>query len=76
MIITGAQVREGRELLGWTRDRLAGASGLSPTAISRLEAGKRLSTARPLSSIRYALESFGVEFTNGSEPGVKLKNRK
>src|SRR5476649_640864 len=71
MTITGAQVREARELLGWTRDRLAGASGLSPTTISRLEAGKLLSTARLLSSIRCALEDFGVIFVdeNGEGPG-------
>jgi transcriptional regulator with XRE-family HTH domain len=73
--ISGAQVREARELLGWTRDRLAGASGLSPTTISRLEAGELLSTARLLSSIRCALEDFGVEFIaeNGGGAGARLR---
>jgi transcriptional regulator with XRE-family HTH domain len=71
--ITGAQVRDARNLLGWTRDRLAGASGLSPTTISQLESGKRRPTAPRVSSIRCALEDFGVEFTYGEPPGAKLR---
>ena len=78
MIVTGAQVKEARELLGWTRGRLAGASGWSPATISRLEAGKRLAAARLLPSVRSALEDFGVIFTpeNGDGPGVKLRRAK
>jgi transcriptional regulator with XRE-family HTH domain len=75
MILTSAQVREARKLLGWTRDRLAGASGLSPTTISHLEAGKLWSTAQRLSLVRCALEDFGVEFVaeNGEGAGVRLR---
>ncbi len=78
MTITGAQVRNARNLLGWTRDRLAGASGLSPTTISHLESGKRWPTALRLSSIRCVLEDFGVIFVeeNGGGPGVRLRKGK
>jgi len=78
MTISGTQVREARELLGWTRDRLAGASGLSPTTISHLEAGKRWPTAPRMSSIRCALEDFGIIFVdeNGEGPGVRLRKGK
>jgi transcriptional regulator with XRE-family HTH domain len=71
MTITAAQVKQARSLLGWTRDRLAGQSGLSPAIISHLEAGKRVATAPRLSSIRCALEDFGVEFI--AENGVRLR---
>jgi transcriptional regulator with XRE-family HTH domain len=78
MTITGAQVTEARRLLGWTRDRLAGASGLSPAIITHLEAGTRQPTAPRLSSVRYALEDFGVEFIaeNGGDAGVRLRKGK
>jgi transcriptional regulator with XRE-family HTH domain len=78
MTITGAQVTEARRLLGWTCNRLAGASGLSPAIISNLEAGKRVATALRLSSIGCALEEFGVEFIaeNGGGAGVRLSNAK
>jgi hypothetical protein len=48
---------------------------LSPATISRLEARERWSTARRLSSIKCALEDFGVIFTpeNGDGPGVRFR---
>jgi len=78
MTITGAQAKGARGLLNWTRDRLAGASGLSPTAISRFEDGKRWPSPLRLSSIVCALEDAGVEFIaeNGGAAGVKLRKGK
>ena len=40
--------------------------------ISRLEAGKELKP-RTVEAIQHALEKAGVEFTNGTKPGVRLK---
>ncbi len=40
--------------------------------VSRLEAGKALKP-RTVEAIQHALEKAGVEFTNGSKPGVRLK---
>jgi transcriptional regulator with XRE-family HTH domain len=62
MTISGAQSKAARGLLNWTRDRLAGESGLSPTAISRFEDGKGWPTPPRLSSIVCVLEDAGVEF--------------
>jgi transcriptional regulator with XRE-family HTH domain len=78
MIITGVQVTEARRLLGWTRNRLAGESGLSPAIISRLEAGKRWPTVPRLLLIRCVLEDFGVIFVeeNCEGPGVRLRKWK
>lgn len=69
------QVKAARALLGWSQKDLADASGVSDPTIKRLEAGKgdlggRQATA---DAIRQALEGAGVEFTNGDQPGVRLR---
>jgi transcriptional regulator with XRE-family HTH domain len=51
---------------------LAEKAGMSPNTISRLERGEEL-RVRTVAEIRHVLEKAGVEFTNGDEPGVKLK---
>jgi transcriptional regulator with XRE-family HTH domain len=72
------QIKAARALLGWSQSDLAGASGISEPTIKRLEAndgeiGGRADTAE---KIQVALESAGVEFTNGGQPGVRMKMRK
>jgi hypothetical protein len=62
-------------LLDWSQDRLAEAAGVGIATIKRLEAqdnglGGRDDT---VSKIVGTLESAGIEFTNGGEPGVKLR---
>jgi transcriptional regulator with XRE-family HTH domain len=76
-MITGAQIRAARKLLGWPRDRLCPRAGLSVTVLRKIEDG-RTSHAykRTACGIQGALEAAGVEFTNGDEPGVKLKATK
>jgi hypothetical protein len=51
-VITGAQIRRARELLGWTRFKLSSRAGLHPAIVERAEeaAGARcpsLPTSRP-----------------------------
>jgi transcriptional regulator with XRE-family HTH domain len=76
MTITGTQAKAARGLLNWTRDRLAGESGLSPTAISPFEDGKRWPPPR-LSSIVCVLEDGGVEFiSEHGAAGVRLRKGK
>jgi transcriptional regulator with XRE-family HTH domain len=73
------QIKAARELLGWTQDELAEASGVSSPTIARLEAeddgqlGGRPETGE---KIRRALEKAGIEFTNGDGLGVRLKKRR
>lgn len=72
-----SQLRAARALLGWSQERLAETSGVSIPTIKRLEPGEGLVQTRvdTLDKLRRALEAAGVEFTNGGEPGVKLKRK-
>jgi hypothetical protein len=74
-MITNAQIRQARELLGWTRFKLAQRAKLHPAILERAEdaAGPAPITSYQRALIRNALESAGVEFTNGDAPGVRLK---
>ena len=66
------QIVAARGLLGWSQPDLASAAGISVSTIKRLEAGKPATAANRRAALA-ALEKAGVEFTNGDEPGVKLK---
>ncbi len=68
-------MKAARALLEWSQERLANASGVSIPTIKRLEAqsdelGGREDTA---AKIVTALRAAGVEFTNGDQPGVRMK---
>ena len=65
--------RSERKLLGWTRDRLGPIAGLSVTLLMKIEDGLRTPTNEQRLGIQDALEAAGIVFTNGDEPGVKLK---
>ena len=54
---------------------IAGMAKVAPGTVSRLEAGEELKP-RTLDAIQQAFEKAGVIFTNGDEPGVKLRKRK
>ena len=71
--ITPAQSRAARGLLDWTRDKLAECSGVAKRTLVRFEASEGETRDSTLAAIRAALEQAGVVFTNGDEPGVKLR---
>lgn len=72
--ISPAQSRAARGLLGWSQQDLATAAGLkSWRTIQRFESGERV--PRAVADIVTALETAGVEFTNGNAPGVRLLPR-
>jgi transcriptional regulator with XRE-family HTH domain len=73
-MISIAQIRAARGLLGWSQAELAAEAGLSRPTIERAET-KTVSEAT-IDAIRRALETAGVEFTNGDRPGVRLRKRK
>ena len=69
-----AQSRMARAALKLTVRELAKMARVATGTIVRLEAGETLQP-RTLADIRHALEKAGVVFTNGDEPGVRLKKR-
>ena len=75
-MITGEQIRAARKLLGWSRDRLAPRAGLPVNRLGNYELGRRILPLDEVEALKGALEAAGVEFTNGDEPGVKLKATK
>ena len=62
-----------RAALNWSLQQLAEVAGVHRNTISNFETGKYAGDPQTLSAIRAALEANGVEFTNGNEPGVRLK---
>src|SRR4051794_4086761 len=72
-MITPAQIRAARGLLSWSQEDLAEASQLSRQSIDNLEHERTEARPRTFDAIQAAFEKAGVEFTNGGEPGVKLK---
>jgi ribosome-binding protein aMBF1 (putative translation factor) len=72
-MITGAQIRCARELLGWSRDRLGPLAGITATYLRLVELGERDPSADEVERLRKALEAAGVEFTGSDAPGVHLR---
>ncbi len=76
-MITNAQLRAARSLLGWSQARLAEASGLGIATIKRMEGerGPLRSSAGNVLKVQQALEDAGVIFIDADEegPGVRLK---
>jgi transcriptional regulator with XRE-family HTH domain len=74
-MITSEQIRAARALLRWEQKDLAGASKVSLPSVKRLETirGALAAQERTVERLRRALEAAGVEFTNGGQPGVRLR---
>lgn len=78
-MITAEQVRAARAMLRMEQAVLAEAAGVSVETVKRLEAqdGPLLTgRAATINAIEKALVKAGVEFTNGEEPGVKLRAKR
>ncbi|OHB29403.1 MAG: hypothetical protein A2790_21265 [Phenylobacterium sp. RIFCSPHIGHO2_01_FULL_69_31] len=80
-MLTAAQIRAARALLGWSQPALAAASGLSLPTIVRMEGrqGPGRSAAANVDAVQRALEAAGVAFitadaATGAGPGVRLRD--
>lgn len=73
--ITGRQIAAARTFAGMSQDELAKRANVSVPTLRRMEASEGAAAALPnnVAAVRSALESAGVEFTNGGQPGVRLK---
>jgi transcriptional regulator with XRE-family HTH domain len=76
-MVTPAQCRAARGLLGWNQRELAQNAGVGIVTAHQLETGVSQPRRATLEVIRRALESAGVEFIdeNGGGPGVRLRKR-
>jgi predicted transcriptional regulator len=72
MLINGTQCRMARAALHLGVRDLAVMAKVATATITRLEAGETLKP-RTVEAIQHAFEKAGVVFTNGDEPGVRLK---
>ena len=63
-MITGAQIRAARALLGWSQSVLADAAGISLPTVKRIEqhGDELIGTARTNENMRMAFARAGVEF--------------
>jgi len=68
--MTPAQCRAARALIDMTQADLARAAVVPLSIIADFEAG--VSEPRHVVAIRHALERAGVEFIEGSRPGVRM----
>lgn len=68
-MISAAQIRAARALIGWKQTDLATAAGLSQMSIKNIERGESDPRQSTLQAVQWALERAGVEFV---ERGVLL----
>lgn len=74
-MITPAQIRAARSLLGWSQRDLAARCGLSQTALTNIERGAADPKVSTLQRIHQALEEAGVVFIaagGGEGEGVRF----
>jgi transcriptional regulator with XRE-family HTH domain len=71
-MMTPVQCRMARAALGWGVRDLAAKARIGVSTVTRFEGGKDTITAT-VAAMQRAMEEAGVVFTNGNEPGVKLR---
>jgi len=71
MIFRPLQCRMARAALGWGIRELATAAKVSIDTVVRFERGDDLKE-RTVEALQRALETAGVEFTNGDRPGARV----
>ena len=65
------QLRMARAAVGWGVRELADQAGVTANTVTRIENGADAKQST-MDKLQRALESAGVEFTNGDQPGVRL----
>jgi transcriptional regulator with XRE-family HTH domain len=73
MSLSSSQCRAARGLLNWSQAELAAASKVATKTVADFERGSRTPYERTVDELQRALESAGVEFSNGDQPGVRMK---
>jgi transcriptional regulator with XRE-family HTH domain len=73
--MTPEQCRAARGLKDWSQTKLAAEAKVGESTVRNFEAGRSIPVPNNLAAIRSALEAVGVEFTNGDQPGVRLRKK-
>jgi transcriptional regulator with XRE-family HTH domain len=78
-MITTAQLRAARAMIGASLEDLASETGLPSPLIERIESNDAATDAKALLALRHALEARGIVFlANGSQeaggPGIRMKS--
>lgn len=73
-VLFGRQIGAARKLLDLSQSALGRLLRISRTHISKIESGKVNPHRSTKARIQRTLEGLGVEFTNGSGAGVRLKS--
>lgn len=74
--MTPEQCRAARKLLGWSRERLEGESGICAATIMAFELQKRSTWPLTVTTLQRVLQTAGVEFTDGAiGPGCGRRMR-
>jgi ribosome-binding protein aMBF1 (putative translation factor) len=79
IMLTAAQLRAARAIVGWSREDLAKKSGISPQAIREFELRRSDSKQGTVQKWQRALEAAGVKFVDADDqdgPGVRLRGGK
>jgi transcriptional regulator with XRE-family HTH domain len=66
------QLRMARAALGWGVRKLAEKAGVTANTVTRIENGADAKQST-LDALQRALEAAGVEFIDGGQPGVRMK---
>jgi hypothetical protein len=74
VLVSGAQIRAARALLGWTARDLARHAVVSVSTVNLIEGAVGLTgaTREQMAAVQAALEAAGIEFLGGEAPGVRL----
>ena len=74
-MITSAQIRAGRALLDWSREKLSRESGVGISALMRLEAsgGVPGGNIKTFDAVQKTFESAGIEFIGTPEQGAGVR---
>jgi transcriptional regulator with XRE-family HTH domain len=66
------QVRMARAAVGWGVRELAKKAGVTANTVTRIENGADAKQST-MDKLQSALEAAGIEFTDGDQPGVRLR---
>ncbi len=77
-MITGGQIRAARAFLRWSAEDLAEKAEIGTQTVRRAERedGVPSMMANNMDAIIRALETAGIEFTDGDAPGVRMAKTK